>query len=85
MGLGKADGSSDQETLLILFHLNCKKIFLSSGEFFCFCLIYRVESYIPSVCSYHLSDLLTDLLDFAARFLVLDGRLVYWLPVIRDE
>jgi tRNA (guanine10-N2)-methyltransferase len=44
-----------------------------------------VESYIPAVCSYHLSDLLTDLLDFAARFLVLGGRLVYWLPVIRDE
>lgn len=44
-----------------------------------------VESYIPAVCSYHLSDLFADLLDFAAKFLVLGGRLVYWLPIIRNE
>ena len=44
-----------------------------------------VGSYIPAVCSYHLSELFADLLDFAAQFLVLGGRLVYWLPVIRNE
>lgn len=49
------------------------------------CIFCSVENYIPAVCSYHLSDLFSDLLDFAAQFLVLGGRLVYWLPVIRDE
>ena len=35
--------------------------------------------------SYRLSDLFANLLDFAAKFLVVRGRLVYWLPVIRAE
>lgn len=32
-----------------------------------------------------MSEVLSDLLEFAARFLVLGGRLVYWLPTVVDE
>ena len=35
--------------------------------------------------TYDLSDILCDLLNFAARQLTLNGRLVYWLPVYRAE
>ena len=45
----------------------------------------REESHVPAVCSYRLSDIFADLLDFAAKFLVLGGRLVYWLPVVKHE
>lgn len=40
---------------------------------------------MPAVCNYKLSDIFADLLDFAARFLVLGGRLVYWLPLAKHE
>jgi tRNA G10 N-methylase Trm11 len=95
MGSGKEGGKLGQKIHLTQSHLNCELNWLhtklsrkSSNHSFTivtFDPLHRVESYIPAVCSYHLSDLLTDLLDFAARFLVLGGRLVYWLPVIRDE
>ncbi|XP_071892137.1 tRNA (guanine(10)-N(2))-methyltransferase homolog isoform X4 [Anas platyrhynchos] len=35
--------------------------------------------------SYHLSDIFFDLLKFAAEYLVMGGRLVYWLPIYRPE
>ncbi|KNC82476.1 hypothetical protein SARC_05246 [Sphaeroforma arctica JP610] len=34
---------------------------------------------------YPLSSLLLDLLEFAAQHLVVGGRLVYWLPMMREE
>eukprot|EP00039_Didymoeca_costata_P007286 m.98149 g.98149 ORF g.98149 m.98149 type:complete len:457 (+) comp13625_c0_seq8:105-1475(+) len=34
---------------------------------------------------YNRTNVFEDLLDFAARMLVLNGRLVYWLPVLQDE
>lgn len=43
------------------------------------------ETHIPAVREYCLSEVFSDLLDFAARFLVMGGRLVYWLPVIKHE
>ncbi|KAG8444262.1 hypothetical protein GDO86_009446 [Hymenochirus boettgeri] len=43
------------------------------------------ESHIPANLNYHLSDIFLDLLNFAAEFLVIGGRLVYWLPVYRPE
>uniref|UniRef100_A0A3P9PBQ5 tRNA (guanine(10)-N(2))-methyltransferase TRMT11 n=1 Tax=Poecilia reticulata TaxID=8081 RepID=A0A3P9PBQ5_POERE len=43
------------------------------------------ESHVPVSQAYHLSDIFTDLLSFAAHHLVLGGRLVYWLPVHRPE
>jgi tRNA (guanine10-N2)-methyltransferase len=43
------------------------------------------EGHISAVCSYGLSNVYQDLLDFAAKFLVLGGRLVYWLPVVQHE
>jgi tRNA (guanine10-N2)-methyltransferase len=39
----------------------------------------------PEQKAYKLSDMFVDLLGFAARFLVLGGRLVYWIPVIKSE
>lgn len=52
-----------------------------NSETFC----YREEGHVPAVCNYKLSDIFADLLDFAARFLVLGGRLVYWLPLLKHE
>ncbi|XP_069830988.1 tRNA (guanine(10)-N2)-methyltransferase homolog isoform X1 [Dendropsophus ebraccatus] len=43
------------------------------------------ESHVPVQLTYHLSDIFLDLLNFAAEFLVVGGRLVYWLPVYRPE
>ncbi|KAJ1967637.1 hypothetical protein IWQ62_001731 [Dispira parvispora] len=44
----------------------------------------RTDYYPPTV-PYEMSEVITDLLEFAARFLVLHGRLVYWLPTVVDE
>ncbi|XP_018612480.1 tRNA (guanine(10)-N(2))-methyltransferase TRMT11 [Scleropages formosus] len=43
------------------------------------------ESHVPVSMVYQLSDIFTDLLRFAAHYLVMGGRLVYWLPVYRPE
>ncbi|CAH2249702.1 tRNA (guanine(10)-N2)-methyltransferase homolog [Pelobates cultripes] len=43
------------------------------------------ESHVPVQLNYHLCDIFSDLLNFAAEFLVTGGRLVYWLPVYRPE
>ncbi|XP_051146506.1 uncharacterized protein LOC127262048 [Andrographis paniculata] len=41
--------------------------------------------HIPSTAPYSLMECIHDLLDLAARMLVLGGRLVYFYPVLRDE
>merc|ERR1712059_130286 len=43
------------------------------------------ENHLPEKVSYSLHSLLSDLLNFSARNLVPGGRLVFWLPVIRQE
>ncbi|XP_034965145.2 tRNA (guanine(10)-N2)-methyltransferase homolog isoform X2 [Zootoca vivipara] len=43
------------------------------------------ENHVSISSNYHLSDILFDLLKFAAEYLVLGGRLVYWLPVYKPE
>ncbi|XP_075059127.1 tRNA (guanine(10)-N(2))-methyltransferase TRMT11 isoform X2 [Mixophyes fleayi] len=43
------------------------------------------ESHVPVQLTYHLNDIFLDLLNFAAEFLVVGGRLVYWLPVYKPE
>ncbi|KAJ7341910.1 hypothetical protein JRQ81_007725 [Phrynocephalus forsythii] len=43
------------------------------------------ENHITVSSKYHLSDILLDLLKFAAEYLVTGGRLVYWLPVYKPE
>ena len=40
---------------------------------------------MPRKVDYELADILKDLLNFAARYLKVGGRLVYWLPVYRPE
>ncbi|KAJ3327357.1 hypothetical protein HDU76_011950 [Blyttiomyces sp. JEL0837] len=39
---------------------------------------------LPQTVPYELDEVLLDLLDFAAKFLVPGGRLVYWLPTVPD-
>ncbi|XP_012692919.1 tRNA (guanine(10)-N2)-methyltransferase homolog [Clupea harengus] len=46
---------------------------------------YYGESHVPVTLEYRLSDIFTDLLNFAAHHLVMGGRLVYWLPIYRPE
>ncbi|XP_013858819.1 tRNA (guanine(10)-N(2))-methyltransferase TRMT11 [Austrofundulus limnaeus] len=43
------------------------------------------ESHVPVSQVYHLSDILSDLLNFSAHHLLMGGRLVYWLPVYKPE
>ena len=43
-----------------------------------------LDNHIPEKIAYSLHHLLADLLNFSARSLVVGGRLVYWLPVIRQ-
>ena len=46
-----------------------------------FQLIYRKEYTLPSSSLHNLSDIILDLIRFAAVYLRLNGRLVFWLPV----
>ncbi|KAJ2649060.1 hypothetical protein IWW40_003471 [Coemansia sp. RSA 1250] len=46
---------------------------------------YKREDYYPPTIPYEMSDLVSDLLEFAAEKLVVGGRLVYWLPTVADE
>lgn len=41
------------------------------------------SQHFPSKITYSLSDVYCDLINFAARHLVVGGRLVFWLPVFR--
>ena len=43
-----------------------------------------LDKHIPEKVAYTLHQLLTDLLNFSASSLRVGGRLVYWLPVIRQ-
>lgn len=43
------------------------------------------RDFIPPKKPYELSDLLGDLLDFAARRLPVGGRLAFWMPTANDE
>ncbi|XP_029650326.1 tRNA (guanine(10)-N2)-methyltransferase homolog [Octopus sinensis] len=45
----------------------------------------RCQNHLPLKTHYQLSDIFKDLLNFAAKHLVLNGRLVYWFPVYRSE
>ncbi|KAL7754450.1 hypothetical protein RI367_000431 [Sorochytrium milnesiophthora] len=39
----------------------------------------------PQTVPYELDAVMADLTDFAARYLVVGGRLVYWLPTVKSE
>ncbi|KAG7159085.1 tRNA (guanine(10)-N2)-methyltransferase homolog [Homarus americanus] len=41
--------------------------------------------HFPSKITYSLSDIFRDLINFAAIHLVIGGRLVFWLPVFRED
>eukprot|EP00092_Neocalanus_flemingeri_P020783 GFUD01022519.1.p1 GENE.GFUD01022519.1~~GFUD01022519.1.p1 ORF type:complete len:464 (+),score=144.27 GFUD01022519.1:285-1676(+) len=44
-----------------------------------------LDTHVPEKVAYTLQQLVTDLLNFSARSLRVGGRLVYWLPVIRQN
>ncbi|KAI9501122.1 hypothetical protein GGI25_005636 [Coemansia spiralis] len=46
---------------------------------------HRRDDYYPPTVPYEMSDVIADLLGFAAEKLVVGGRLVYWLPTVTDE
>ncbi|PWA01537.1 hypothetical protein BB558_002377 [Smittium angustum] len=43
------------------------------------------EDYYPPTINYEMSDVIVDLLDLAAKYLVVGGRLVFWLPTVTEE
>lgn len=47
--------------------------------------LFSTENHFFISSSYHLSDIFFDLLKFGAEYLVMGGRLVYWLPIYRPE
>ena len=44
-----------------------------------------LKTHIPEKVDYSLENILQDLLNFSADRLSLGGRLVYWIPIIRQE
>ncbi|XP_076350026.1 tRNA (guanine(10)-N(2))-methyltransferase TRMT11-like isoform X2 [Tachypleus tridentatus] len=44
-----------------------------------------VSGHIPSKVSYNLQDIIRDLLNFSGDHLCVGGRLVYWLPVFKND
>ena len=42
-----------------------------------------LSSHFPMKLQYGLGDIYKDLLNFAAEKLVMNGRLVFWIPIIR--
>jgi hypothetical protein len=76
MESGKALENLELKEKLNMFLKTCKKHKDFAAELF----IFRLDSYITRTQQYDVGDLMSDLLDFAARNLVLRGRLVYLLP-----
>ncbi|KAJ1823202.1 hypothetical protein LPJ56_000141 [Coemansia sp. RSA 2599] len=46
---------------------------------------HKRSDYYPPTVPYEMSDVINDLLEFAAEKLVVGGRLVYWLPTVAGE
>jgi len=46
---------------------------------------HTLKDYIPATKPLEMTDVLRILLQFAARHLKMNGRLVYWLPTIKDD
>lgn len=44
-----------------------------------------LPDYLPPTKPYHLSELLTDLLEYASALLKPGGRLVFWLPTMSED
>ena len=46
---------------------------------------HMMPDYVPPTKPYHLSELVTDLLEYASALLHPGGRLVFWLPTMNEE
>ena len=44
-----------------------------------------IDPHIPSCVPYSVTDVLNDITSFAAKVLVLNGRLIYWLPTTDES
>ncbi|XP_059470079.1 tRNA (guanine(10)-N2)-methyltransferase homolog [Neocloeon triangulifer] len=45
----------------------------------------HLPHHIPAKVDYDIQELMRDLLDFSANYLCMGGRLVFWLPICREE
>lgn len=43
------------------------------------------ERRYPAMVAYEMSELVTDLIKFASAYLMVKGRLVFWLPTLNEE
>ena len=43
------------------------------------------EKRYPNMVAYELSNILSDLVYFASEYLVLGGRLVFWMPTLNEQ
>lgn len=66
-----------------LFFLKQKRNLLLKGIHMAFYSFFFPRNTLPAVKNCVLSEALCSLLEFSARYLVLNGRLVYWLPTYR--
>ena len=55
-----------------------------TGQFYVICYS-SGDGHVSDVRHYSLTEIQSDLLQFAAQYLSLHGRLVYWLPVHRQQ
>ncbi|KAJ1919147.1 hypothetical protein H4219_002196 [Mycoemilia scoparia] len=46
---------------------------------------HKRKDYYPPTVAYEMEDVVVDLLEFAAKMLVVRGRLVYWIPTVTEE
>jgi tRNA (guanine10-N2)-methyltransferase len=44
-----------------------------------------VPLHFPSKVQYNLHDIIEDLLEFSAKYLKIQGRVVFWMPVLKNE
>lgn len=63
----------------------CSRLGSKSGEVVPIPELPPGHVHFPEQKAYHLEDVFKDLLTFSARSLILGGRLVYWLPVHRND
>ena len=50
-----------------------------------FASIFSKNGHIPQRVEYQMADIFIDLLNYAAKFLNINGRLVFWFPVSRER
>jgi tRNA (guanine10-N2)-methyltransferase len=69
-------------------HISMSSAFSNTSSLFCAFVLISLrsrEGYIAPKKPYGFEAMMNDILDFAARTLVTDGRLAMWMPTANDE